>query len=210
MSLRNNRILFTSLLWLATAPLAFSQMGPGGGGGDFHRPPMERAFHDGHIGRWWDNPRLAQEIGLADDQKHKMDDIFQQHRLRLIDLNASLQKQEAIMQPLVEADQADETKILAQIDAVAQARAELEKANARMLFDLRKVLTPDQWKKLQALRAEHRGMEGHGMAGRGGPGGGDRRPGQWRRDGGQHPGAPAAPGTPGQGSTPAPPPGDAE
>ena len=42
------------------------------------------------------------------------------------------------------------TKVLAQIDRIAQARAELEKANARMLLGLRGVLTLDQWKKLQA------------------------------------------------------------
>jgi len=32
---------------------------------------------------------------------------------------------------------------------VAQTRAELEKANARMLLGIRRVLNPDQWKKLQ-------------------------------------------------------------
>ena len=48
------------------------------------------------------------------------------------------------------ADTPDEPKILAQIDRVAQARAELEKANARLLLGIRRVLTPDQWKKLQA------------------------------------------------------------
>jgi hypothetical protein len=32
---------------------------------------------------------------------------------------------------------------------VAQARAELEKANARMLLGIRRVLNQDQWKKLQ-------------------------------------------------------------
>jgi Spy/CpxP family protein refolding chaperone len=79
-----------------------------------------------------------------------MDEIFQQHRLKLIDLNASLQKEEAILEPLVEADQPDESKIVAQIDRVAQSRAELEKANARMLLGIRRVLNPDQWKKLQA------------------------------------------------------------
>lgn len=189
MPLRNNRtLLAVSMLWIASVPLAFAQMGPpGGGGGDFHRPPMERAFHDGHMGRWWDMPRLSQQIGLSDTQKKQMDDIFQQHKLKLIDLNAGLQKQEAIMQPLVEADQPDETKILSQIDSVAQARAELEKANARMLFDLRKVLTPDQWKKLQALRAERRDrMEGHdGHDGPGGPDGRDWRE-MWRHDGEHH------------------------
>ena len=57
-----------------------------------------------------------------------MDDIFQQHRLQLIDLQATLQKDEVILHPLLQADQLDETKILSQIDAIAQARAELEKA----------------------------------------------------------------------------------
>ena len=50
------------------------------------------------------------------------------------------------MEPLVRADQPNEAKILAQIDKVAQARAELEKANARYLLALRSKLTPDQWK----------------------------------------------------------------
>jgi Spy/CpxP family protein refolding chaperone len=93
---------------------------------------------------------MVQKLALTADQQKRMDDIFQQNRLRLIDLNASLQKEEAIMEPLVSADQPDEPKILAQIDRVAQARAELEKANARLLLGIRRVLTPEHWKKLQA------------------------------------------------------------
>ncbi|HTZ89232.1 MAG TPA: Spy/CpxP family protein refolding chaperone [Alloacidobacterium sp.] len=135
-------------------------------------PPMERAFGGRMHGRWWDDPKLAQQIGLTADQQKKMDDIMQQHRLKLIDLNAALQKQETIMQPLMEAEQPDEGKILAQIDAIAQARAELEKANARMLLGIRQVLTPEQWTKLKALRQEKQqewGRDGRGM--RRGPGG---------------------------------------
>jgi Spy/CpxP family protein refolding chaperone len=128
-------------------------------------PPMERSFEGMARGRWWNNPRIAQQIGLTADQQKKMDDIMQQHRLKLIDLNAALQKQEAIMQPLIEADQPDEAKILAQIDAIAQARAELEKGNARMLLGIRQLLTPDQWKKLQAIRSQR---PWHGYADRDG------------------------------------------
>lgn len=116
------------------------------------RPPLERAFHIGVPGRWWHDPRMVQKLALTADQQRKMDDIFQQHRLRLIDLNAALQREEAIMEPLVEAEQPDETKIVAQIDRVAQSRAELEKSNARMLLGIRRVLTPEQWKKLQTDR----------------------------------------------------------
>jgi periplasmic protein CpxP/Spy len=114
------------------------------------RPPMERAFHLGPHGRWWNNPEFVQKLGLTADQQKKMEAIFQQNRPGLMDLSSSLHKEETSMEPLLAADQPDEGKILAQIDRVAQARAELEKANARMLLGLRRVLTPDQWKTLQA------------------------------------------------------------
>ena len=110
-------------------------MGPGMGGG---------------MGRWWKNPEMVEKLGVTADQQKKMDDIFQQHRLKLIDVTAAVEREEVTLQPMMEADQPDEARIVAQIDKVAQARAELEKANARMLLGIRRVLTPDQWKKLQA------------------------------------------------------------
>ena len=110
----------------------------------------------GPRGRWWTNPETAKEIGLTTDQQKKMDDIFHQHRLSLIDMNAALEKAEVQLEPLVAADQPDEGRILAQIDRVAQARADLEKANARMLLGIRRVLTADQWQKLKVLPQQPR------------------------------------------------------
>ena len=96
------------------------------------------------------DPAVAQKLGLSADQQSKIEAIFQQSRLKLIDLNATLQKEEAMLEPLLEADRPDEAKVVAQIDRIAQARGELEKANARMLLGFRGVLTLDQWKKLRA------------------------------------------------------------
>lgn len=187
-----------SLLCFSTALPSFAQSwhavefgqdsGPGG--------PMEHSFRGAERGRWWNNPQVAQQIGLTDDQKAKMDDIFQQNRLQLIDLHAALQKQEVLLRPMLEADQPDESKVLSQIDAIAQARAELEKANARMLFGIRKVLTPDQWKKLQAMHSRMATTH-HGWGGRGGEG--------WHRPNGANgPGGPNGPPPP-DGSSPASP-----
>jgi Spy/CpxP family protein refolding chaperone len=144
---------------------------------------MERRLESGGPARWWQNQEVVQRLGLTTDQQKKMDDIFQQSRLRLIDLNAALQKEEAIMEPLMAADQPDEAKLLAQVDKVAQARAELEKANGRMLVGMRRVLTPDQWKKLQA--SEGPGGRGPRPRGQGGPGGPPPPP-----NGGRGPGGP--------------------
>src|ERR1019366_7262044 len=136
------------------------------------RPPMERAMPQG---RWWNNPEMVQKLTLTADQQKKMDDIFQQNRLRLIDLNANTQREEITMEPLMAADTPDEPKILAQIDKIAQARAELEKANARFLLGIRRILTQEQWQKLRAEMPRPEGGPGHGY-----PGGAPNPPGPAR------------------------------
>jgi Spy/CpxP family protein refolding chaperone len=111
--------------------------------------------------------KVADQLGLSQDQRTKLDTIRQQNRINLIDLHASLEKEEATLEPLMKADTPDEGKITSQIDRVAQARAELEKAHARMLLQIRTVLTADQWSKLQAMHGPggtlHREMH-HQMA----------------------------------------------
>jgi Spy/CpxP family protein refolding chaperone len=111
-----------------------------------------RFFAGVNPGKWWTRPEEIERLGLSMDQRKNLNDILQQHRLKLIDLDAALQKEEVTLEPLVNADQPDDAKVFAQVDRVAQARAELEKANSRMLWQVRRVLTPDQWKLLQSPR----------------------------------------------------------
>jgi Spy/CpxP family protein refolding chaperone len=130
---------------------------------------MERAFGaPGEHGRWWNNPKVVERLKLTDDQRKSFDDIMLQHRETLVDLRGSLEKAELALEPLMREDQPNEANILAQIDKVAQARAELEKANARFLLAIRGKLTADQWKQVQTLRAER--AEGRHGWGAGGPG----------------------------------------
>ncbi len=156
-------------------------MGPGFGQ---HRPPMEGAFGGaGAHGQWWNNPNVVKQLTLTDDQRKAMDGIVQDHKMKLIDLHANLEKAEVAMGPMMKADMPDQKAIEAQIDKVVMARAELEKANARFLLDIRMQLKPDQWKQLQTLRMnrmQHEGMRGDGHDGhdgRGGWGQGGERPG---------------------------------
>lgn len=195
-------------------------VGRGPGFGE-HRPPMERAFGpEGAHGRWWNNPKVVEQLKLTDEQRKAFDGILLEHREKLIDLRANEEKAELEMESLVNADQQDEARILGQIDKVAQARAELEKANARFLLAIRNKLTPEQWKQVRAFRASHgeesggwerggRGREGHGPDGarhdgqrpegwkQGGPGQG----GQFHRQAPPPPAtAPPAPAAPGAGA----------
>lgn len=181
--------------------LCGAAQGPGAGRGfESHMPPMERAMGPmGDHGRWWNDPHVIEKLKLTDEQRKAMDAILLDHREKLIDLRAALEKAELAMQPLVQADQPNESAILAQIDKVAQARADLEKANARFLLALRAKLTPEQWKAMQDLRRDHR----DGRMWRQGDRRGERRN-RGREDGVPNgPGSPAMPGN-GDAGTPAP------
>jgi Spy/CpxP family protein refolding chaperone len=134
---------------------------------------VERALQAGPAGAWWRDPAIVQRIGLTPDQQKKIEDAFQQSRLHLIDLTATLDKEQVTMEPLLAADHPDEAKILVQIDRIAQARAELEKSNARMLLGFRNVLSQDQWTRLKAEQTPNRSA----MPERGGPPSGRGRPG---------------------------------
>lgn len=120
------------------------------------RPPMQQEFHM-HFGRWWDNPHVAKDLGLSHAQQKRMDQIFEHYKPKLMALHDNLHKQEAALGPMlgVTADNPNESRILAQIDTVAQARANLEKEFARMLLGIRRQLTPEQWQKLKAEHQKH-------------------------------------------------------
>ena len=181
-----------------------AQPGSGNGPGfGMHRPPMERMLGPvGSGGRWWNNPTVIERLKLTDDQRKEMDQILLAHREKLIDMRAAVEKAELEMEPLVGADQPNEQGILAQIDKIAQARAELEKANARFLLAIRAKLTPDQFKELKTLREDRpdRGDRGDRMQRWR-----DGRPGN-RGGPGSQPGPDGAPTPPPQGGPAATPP----
>jgi len=104
------------------------------------------------LGKWWKNSEIVRELALSETQVGQIEQTFFEQRLKLIDLKADLEKQETRLQPLIEADQPDEAKVSAQIDQVLAARGRLEKANAMMMFSIRRVLTVEQWKKLQEIK----------------------------------------------------------
>ena len=134
------------------------------GGGNFDRPSMSNpnrplphagenpgGLHLGPSGRWWDNKDAAKLVGLNSVQQHRMDDIFTVNRDVLLKSLKTLQHEESQLEKITRARELDENQIFQQIDRVTQARGELEKANAHMLLQIRKELTPDQTAKLDEL-----------------------------------------------------------
>ena len=78
---------------------------------------------------------------------------YLEHKLKLIDLQADVEKQELLLQPLMDIDQPDQNKVGAQIDLITEARGKLEKENAMMMLAIRRWLSVEQWKTLKSLEA---------------------------------------------------------
>jgi Spy/CpxP family protein refolding chaperone len=127
-------------------------------------------------GAWWKDSEVAKKLGLTEVQVGQIEQTFLAHRLRLVDLRADLEKQELSLQPLLDADRPDEARVSAQIDLITAARGRLEKEHASMLLAIRRALSTDQWRQLQALQQE-RARRSHGGPPAGRPSGSGPFPG---------------------------------
>jgi Spy/CpxP family protein refolding chaperone len=99
---------------------------------------------------WWTNTALVRRLGLTEDQKKKIEAIFDQHRSALIQKKTDLEKEEGSLARMLESEPLEHTKFIsAQIDRVIQARGEMERTNSTMTLEMRQVLTLLQWMQLQ-------------------------------------------------------------
>ena len=107
-------------------------------------------------GKWWKRPRVAAEINLTSEQAREIESIFARSRPKLIDLKADLEKKQGALQDSLENPNSDRRAIGAQVEAVENARAELQKARILMVLDMRHVLKPQQWGRLVQMQQEFR------------------------------------------------------
>ncbi len=130
---------------------------------------------------WWDSP-IARDLNLTDDQTRQIRSIVKEHRGKLIDLRASVEKAEAEFEDVFSEDAFDQRRANDYLERLVTARSELMRGFSQMSLRLRAVLTPEQYRELQKrrprlLQPDERRMRGPGGAGaQGGPGGPGPRP----------------------------------
>ncbi len=104
------------------------------------------------LGKWWKNSEIVKKLQLTQTQVAQIEQRFLEHQPRLAEANEQLKKREIQLNMRMRSIQVDDAKVRAQIEEVAAARAGLEKANAFMLLAMRKVLSREQWGKLEELQ----------------------------------------------------------
>jgi Spy/CpxP family protein refolding chaperone len=102
--------------------------------------------------KWWDDKSFAKSLKLRPEQQARMDAIFDQNKTALLTRLQNLQQVESQMEEISRSPNPDEAALFTQIDRVAQARADLEKANTHMLLQIRKEMDADQIVRLEKRR----------------------------------------------------------
>jgi Spy/CpxP family protein refolding chaperone len=129
------------------------------GPGDMLPPPPANRGNDNpvHAGlqlgppgqKWWDDRSFAKSLKLRPEQQTRMDTIFEQNKSTLLSRLQGLKQAESQMVEVSSGPVLDEAALFTQIDRVAQARADLEKANTHMLLQISKELDADQLARLE-------------------------------------------------------------
>ena len=102
------------------------------------------------VGRWWDDAAYTRTLAINSSQQRRMDQVFNGNREQLLKLYTNLKHEEEQLSKL--GKDANEAQLDQQIDKVAQARTELQKADTHLLLEIRKQLTPEQLSKLDAIQ----------------------------------------------------------
>lgn len=100
--------------------------------------------------KWWQSDEFKKELGLTATQTLRLEEIFQKALPGLKVQKTTLDTAEAKFQKLIEQGDA---AAMEQIIVVEEARKELNTSRAQMLWNMRQVLTRDQYAKYTALQA---------------------------------------------------------
>ncbi len=76
----------------ATSATATTSAAPG--------PRMGIGYH-GELGKWWQSSEIVRKLQLSDDQIGQLDQTFYDHKLKLIDYGAEMEKQDLKLQALL-------------------------------------------------------------------------------------------------------------
>src|SRR5882672_4668254 len=75
-----------------------------------------RIFVRGEMGKWWKDSEIAKKLQLSETQAAQLDQTFYDHKLKLIDYGAEMEKEDLKLQNLLDADVPNEGQITSQVD----------------------------------------------------------------------------------------------
>jgi Spy/CpxP family protein refolding chaperone len=150
------RVLSLLILGLILCPVVFAQAQPnpqrGPTPGFNFEPP--RALS----GDWWRDPDVINELRLTDAQRRQLEQSSLSMKLSLISAAATAASAFVKGESALNGDQLDESAYNQEVNAAADAASKLVKDAGGTMLAMRRILSPEQWRKLESMRHVEREM----------------------------------------------------
>lgn len=140
------------------ATVTFGQDAPKRNMGRF-RPMGEGVVAD-PIVRMVSNPRFAEKLNLTEEQKTKLEELNKTQREGMKDKCTKMSEAMKRQMDLMNAEKIDESKVMASIDEVFALRCAMAKDQVKRVIAVKNILTPEQIKKANEIKAEFRDRGG--------------------------------------------------
>lgn len=106
------------------------------------------------------NPKFAEKLNLTEEQKAKLEELNKTQRengkINRAIMGDAMKRQMALMT----AEKIDESKVMASIDEVFALRCAMAKDQVKRVIAVKNILTPEQIKKANEIKAEFRDRGG--------------------------------------------------
>ncbi|HOX44130.1 MAG TPA: periplasmic heavy metal sensor [Myxococcota bacterium] len=124
--------------------------------------------------------KIMKDVGLSDGQIKQIEELHFKAEREKLEIRYELEKARLELQQLMIAAQPEQGAVFSQLDKIGAVQTRLKKNRVGLMLQIRKLMTPEQWQKMEAIQAEHRMQKRdkrRGLGGGGGPGGPGRGPG---------------------------------
>jgi Spy/CpxP family protein refolding chaperone len=107
-------------------------------------------------GKWWKRPKLAEKIGITEEEKEKLDNIYYKHRYQMIDLHSQVQKERLELEQRIDSKDFDTKVCIDHFTRLQKARNNRAAERFRFLIKVRELLDLDRFQQLKEQVRKYR------------------------------------------------------
>lgn len=102
--------------------------------------------------KWWQDPKIASEINLTDEQSEAIEKIFSSYKKQFVQYKKQLNESELELKKELRNPKAKKEDVLQLIDNIEDIKAAYTRTKVEMFLKVRDVLTPEQETKLHQIK----------------------------------------------------------
>ena len=102
------------------------------------------------MGRGGIPPHVAERLGISKEVQQRVQALAFEANEQLIGLDADLKRARLELQKQLTVDRPDQRAVMALVDKIAKAEAEVRKNRLGLMLKVRELVGPEAWKKLQS------------------------------------------------------------